>query len=123
MRFRPEQHIRRQSDFRAIRERGRRFNCGAFTFWCLRRDTDYEQASADVRRAAFIASTAAVGHAVRRNRAKRRLREVFRRHQDNLPAGTDSLLSARAAALETPFPELEARFLDACRKAAPSATP
>ena len=121
MRFRPEQHIRRQSDFRAIRERGRRYTCGAFTFWCLRRDADYEAAPADLRRAGFIASTAAVGHAVRRNRAKRRLREIFRRHQQNLPAGTDSLLSARAAAIETPVPDLEARFLDACRKASPPA--
>jgi ribonuclease P protein component, eubacterial len=123
MRFRPEQHIRRQSDFRAIRERGHRYTCGAFTFWCLRRDADPAQATADLRRAGFIASTAAVGHAVRRNRAKRCLREIFRRHQENLPAGTDILLSARHATLATPFPELESRFLDACRKAVPSPQP
>ena len=31
MRFRPEQHLRRQADFRAVREEGRRVECGAFT--------------------------------------------------------------------------------------------
>jgi ribonuclease P protein component len=33
MRFRPEQHLRRQGDFRAVRELGRRVDCGAFTLW------------------------------------------------------------------------------------------
>eukprot|EP01035_Chromulina_nebulosa_P012925 gene12926-biopygen10942 len=48
-------------------------------------------------RACIIASTAAVGNAIRRNRAKRRLRELFRAHQDRLPAHCDFLLIARAA--------------------------
>ncbi len=123
MRFRPEQHIRRQGDFRAIRERGRRYTCGVFTFWCLCHPPEPDNAPAGLRRAGFIASTAAVGHAVRRNRAKRRLRDVFRRHQLLIPPGCDILLSARAATVDAPFPELEARFLEACRKVVPAATP
>jgi ribonuclease P protein component len=63
-----------------------------------------------------IASTAAVGVAVRRNRAKRRLREVFRQHQAAVPRDCDLLLIARAAVVDCPMPELEKRFTDACRK-------
>jgi ribonuclease P protein component len=120
MRFRPEQHLRRQSDFRAVREKGRRYHCGAFTFWCLRRESASQSEADPIRRAGFVASTASVGHAVLRNRAKRRLREIFRRHQDHVPAGCDVLLSARADAVKTSMPEMEAQFVEACRKAAES---
>jgi ribonuclease P protein component len=65
-------------------------------------------------RACIIASTAAVGNAVHRNRAKRRLRELFRAHQKQLPAQCDYLLIARAAMTQRPFPELEKNFLAAC---------
>ncbi|HYP15887.1 MAG TPA: ribonuclease P protein component [Opitutus sp.] len=118
MRFRPEQHLRRQSDFRAIREHGRRIHCGAFMLWWLPR-AQTSGAPDPLRRVGVVASTASVGHAVLRNRAKRRLREVFRRHQEHAPAGCDLLLTARSNAVETPFPELEKKFVDACAKIAP----
>src|SRR6187549_200338 len=101
MRFRPEQHLRRQSDIRAVREQGRRVDCRAFTVWWMPRNA---RAPLDVTpetklpRVCVIASTKAVGHAVMRNRAKRRLREVFRHHQSHVPASCDLLLIARAAA-------------------------
>lgn len=122
MRFRPEQHLRRQNDFRAVREQGHRFNCGAFTLWCLRR-SDEKSAPGEIRRVGVVASTAAVGHAVLRNRAKRRLREIFRRHQDRVPAGCDLLLTARAQMVDAPMPELEKKFVEACTKLAPRSTP
>ena len=104
MRFRPEQHLRRQSDIRAVREQGRRIDCRAFTVWWKRRETPAVSENANAGpapasapahvpislsapRVCVIASTAAVGHAVRRNRAKRRLREIFRRHQSLVPSG------------------------------------
>ena len=115
MRFRPEQHLRRQSDFRAIRERGRRLQCGAFTLWCLPREP-----TTVVRRVGVVASTSAVGPAVQRNRAKRRLREVFRHHQDAVPAGCDLLLVARNSLNRLAYAEIEQKFTDACRQLAPS---
>lgn len=118
MRFRPEQHLRRQSDFRAVREQGRRINCGAFTFSCLRSVSS--AAPAPAPRVGVVASTAAVGHAVLRNRAKRRLRAIFREHQQRLPAGCDVLLTARTAVTTWSFAELEKKFLDACAQIAPA---
>ncbi len=67
-------------------------------------------------RVCVIASTAAVGNAVRRNRAKRRLREIFRHQQSAVPAESDLLLIARGAAVDVPMPEMMSRFSDACRR-------
>lgn len=116
MRFRAVQHLRRQSDFRAVREQGRRHDCGSFTLWWLRREATAGQTEAPISRLGVVASTAAVGAAVRRNRAKRRLREVFRAHQDLVPAGCDLLLVARASLNQLAYREVEQRFMAACHK-------
>jgi ribonuclease P protein component len=108
MRLRPEQHLRRQSDIRTAREGGRRVDCRAFTLWCRL------PGGSGLRRACFVASTQAVGNAVLRNRAKRRLREVFRRHQRALPVSCDVLFIARQAVNHWDFPQLERAFGDAC---------
>jgi len=113
--FRPEQHLRRQDDFRRMRAQGRRLDRGAFTLWWRRRE-DGAATPATTVRVGVVASTAAVGPAVRRNAAKRRLREIFRRHQDLVPPGSDLLLVARASLNRLEFAEAEARFIEACRQ-------
>ena len=121
MRFRPEQHLSRQSDIRAVREKGRRIDCRAFTVWWKPRDPvpagigTSSDASISTSRVCVIASTAAVGAAVQRNRAKRRLRELFRLQQQLVPPACDLLLIARAGARTWDFPELQKRFSEACR--------
>jgi ribonuclease P protein component len=116
MRFRAEQRLRRQGDFRAMRERGHRINCGAFTLWWRRREVSTGETAPKITRLGVTASIAAVGPAVQRNRAKRRLREVFRHHQDLVPAGCDLLLVARSTLNRLAYGELEQTFVDACRK-------
>lgn len=64
----------------------------------------------------MIASRAAVGGAPQRNRAKRRLREVYRLQQNCVPAGCDLLLIARAAVNSWPMPRLQQKFAEACRR-------
>lgn len=133
MRFRAEQHLRRQSDFRDAREKGRRQDCGAFTLWWYRRPpvVAAELVSAanapepvvpvQGPRVGVIASTAAVGKAVRRNRAKRRLRAIFREHQALVPAGFDLLMVARHALNRLEYRQVEQKFVEACRKNFPPA--
>lgn len=126
MRFRPEQHLRQQREIRAVREQGQRFDCRAFTVWWKIRGSIPPAARGDpaklapvssinVPRVCVIASTAAVGRAVLRNRAKRRLREVFRQQQHRLPANCDLLLIARSGSTTWPLPELGRKFAEACQ--------
>jgi len=155
MRFRAEQHLRRQRDIRSVREQGRRLDCGGFTIWYLRRsvcaascdpsslmpagnepsgsqgDTQPDDQSvscppriekpvpADLRRVCVVASTAAVGNAVARARAKRRLRELFRNHQDTVPPGYDLLLIARQSINRLEYREIERKFVEACPRIPP----
>ncbi len=93
-------------------------DCRAFTLWWLPRAGD-----APLRRACFVASTQAVGKAVLRNRAKRRMREIFRRRQDLLPPSCDLLLVARSLVNTWPLPQLDRAFADACGRMAPSPSP
>ena len=126
MRFRPEQHLRRPGEIRAVREQGRRLECRAFTIWWKHRDaagspqvnmeTKPASAAPALPRVCVIASTAAVGAATHRNRAKRRLREIFRHQQQAVPASCDLLLIARAATNDWSLPELEQKFSEACRQ-------
>jgi ribonuclease P protein component len=134
MRFRPEQHVRRQYDFRDAREKGRRFDCGGFTLWYYQRPSaptapvepsGVAQNAPESRpvvgpRVGVIASTAAVGCAVERNRAKRRLREVFRHQQQLVPADYDLLMVARHSLNRLEYTAIEQRFIDACRRLFPA---
>lgn len=120
-RLRAAQRVKRNRDFRAAREHGRRADYGAFQLlWLIRPAPD----DASPARVGVVASKAAVSNAaVLRNRAKRRLREVFRKHQHLVPAGIDLVLTARLAVLRQSFAEVEQRFITACRKLPSAQTP
>jgi len=81
MRLRASQRLRRSVEFRAVREQGRRMDCGAFQLtWRVRPAGE----APGPARVGVVASRVAVGNAVHRNRAKRRLRELYRRNQRRL---------------------------------------
>ncbi len=149
MRFRADQHLRRASDFNHVRTQGRRFDCGAFVLYYAPRapaplrpaDEAGPPASASAEpcatvpapatasaaakepetfaRAGFVASRSAVGNAVARARAKRRLREGFRAHQLAFPPGVDLVFVARRSLNGLEPAALDQRFLDLCHKLFP----
>ncbi|WP_407691031.1 ribonuclease P protein component [Rubrobacter marinus] len=51
-----------------------------------------------------------VGSAVTRNGVRRRLKEIFRSSRDGLPGDLDLVVSARPAAAEASFQELDDEF-------------
>ena len=57
-----------------------------------------------------------LGHAVVRNRVRRRLREIFRLNQGGLAQGYDMILVARTRAVGAEYRELERAFLSVCGK-------
>jgi ribonuclease P protein component len=118
MRLRAGQRLRRNGDFRAVREQGRRLDCGVFQFtWRVRPAGE----PATPARLGVVASRASVGNAVQRARAKRRLRELYRRHQHLVPPTVDLVLTARASLLRLDFAEATQRFIHACGKLTPPA--
>ncbi|MBD9184142.1 MAG: ribonuclease P protein component [Clostridiales bacterium] len=58
-----------------------------------------------------------LGHAVVRNRTRRRLREIYRLNEQSLAPGYDIVIVARSRAVEAPFDKLTASFLGLAEKA------
>ena len=113
------QRLRRNADFCAVREQGRRIDCGVFLLtWRVRPPGPPANP-----RVGVVASRAAVGNAVHRNRAKRRLREIYRQHQALVPPGLDLVLTSRISLLRLAFSESAQRFAQACKKLTPASTP
>lgn len=69
----------------------------------------------DKNRLGFTVSTK-LGHAVVRNRVRRRLREVYRLHEDELISGVDMVVVARVRAAHASYRELDESFVRLCRK-------
>ncbi len=57
-----------------------------------------------------------LGKAVVRNRMRRRLREVYRLHEQKLLPGFDIVIVARSAAVEADFAKLQSAFRHAAEK-------
>ena len=63
-----------------------------------------------------LVSSTKLGHAVVRNRCRRRLREVYRLEKPQLKTGYDIILVARSRTATAPCPELQKQFRRLCRK-------
>ena len=72
-------------------------------------------------RAGFITSRA-LGRAVVRNRVRRRLREIVRKHQRDLINGIWMVTIARASAARASYQQLEAEWLRLAKRASILAT-
>ena len=63
----------------------------------------------------FTVSTK-LGKAVKRNRVRRRLREIYRLHEGELARGADLVVVARGRAVTASYRQLETAFLSACKR-------
>ena len=57
-----------------------------------------------------------LGHAVVRNRVRRRLREIYRSHEARLADGLDMVIVARVRAASASYWELDRSFVRLCEK-------
>ena len=65
-----------------------------------------------------VTVSAKLGHAVVRNRVRRRLREIFRLSQPEMKQGYDIIIVARSRAVRATYRELTKDFLRVCEKLA-----
>jgi ribonuclease P protein component len=103
------QRLRTAGDFDEARRQGRRVETAPFTLR-MRMRTE------GPRRLGVIASRRA-GPSVSRNRAKRVLRELFRRNQEELPASCDIVVIVRANFFEHSFAAIKEQYLRAVKQA------
>jgi ribonuclease P protein component len=99
-RFRPAERIRRRAEFQDIYERGYRIRGRFGTLFLLARGAGPGRLG--------IAATRKLGGAVERNRAKRLIREVFRRNK--IAPGVDVVVVPRRELLDASLTVLEADY-------------
>jgi ribonuclease P protein component len=100
LKFRPAERIRRRAEFQQVYERGIRIQSRYSTLFIL--------ANAHKVGRLGIAATRKLGGAVVRNRAKRLIREVFRRNK--IAAGFDVVIVPRRELLDASLNTLEADY-------------
>jgi ribonuclease P protein component len=105
-RFRPQDRIRKRSEYQVIYDRGQRIPSGSFVLFVLR--------NALGRPRLGITATRRIGGAVKRNRAKRLVREIFRRNRSELE-DVDIVVNVRAALPGAEYRRLEAELLTRLR--------
>ncbi len=103
--------IKENRVFRTLYGRGRSSARRAMAVYVLKRRNQ------TVNRLGITVSVK-LGCAVVRNRARRRLREVYRLNEARLKSGFDIVVVARKAAAEAPFEQLQKEFLSLCRQLA-----
>jgi len=111
LRFPKSRRLTRDSEFRRVRTEGKTMRGDTLTIGFL--DNAEPNATA---RAGFITSKR-VGNAVVRNRTRRRLREIFRRHQHEFRGGIWIVTIASARAARGTFHSLEDEWLRLARRA------
>ena len=100
--------LKKNSDFRRLYAKGKSAVNPYLVVYCRRNRTGEN-------RLGYTVSTK-LGHAVVRNRIRRRLREIVRLNAPRLKTGWDIVLVARGRCLEAPYQKLNGAFLQACEK-------
>ncbi len=100
--------LKENHEFRRLYQRGASAVGKSMVVYCRKNKLGHN-------RLGLTASTK-LGHAVVRNRARRRLREVYRLNTPSLRQGYDIILVARGRAVTGKWQELNDTFLKLCRK-------
>ena len=95
--------VKQNSDFRRIYRRGRSAVSGGVVVYCLKNRKGMSRLG--------ITVSTKLGHAVVRNRVRRRLRELYRLHRQEMLPGYDLIVVARVRAVDMPYAKLEKQYL------------
>ena len=100
--------LKKNSDFRRLYNKGKSAVNPYMVVYCRRN-------KGQTNRLGYTVSTK-LGHAVVRNRVRRRLREIYRLNALKLSSGYDIVIVARTRCVGGDFWKMEKAFLSACEK-------
>lgn len=104
----PVERLRCPRAFRRVFQQGKKLLSPLFVLYILPTSQPYSRLG--------LAVSKRIGPAVVRNRVKRRLREVFRRHKDLLGPPCDIVVVARSAAAHAPSVDFTEQFCGLLRR-------
>ena len=106
MRF--SRSLKENSMFRRLYAKGKSAAGPYLVVYCRRNGTDGNRIGITVSKK--------LGHAVVRNRVRRRLREIYRLHEEEFLRGWDIVVVARSRAVGAPYAKLERAYLSLAQK-------
>lgn len=99
--FGPARRLRKRAEFKHVYETGVKAHGQYMSIFCVATDRGTTRLG--------VTATRKLGGAVQRNRAKRRLREVFRRRPET-SSGLDVVVNPRPSLLVAAFEAIEAEY-------------
>ena len=106
--MKPAVTLKKNYEFRRLYQRGASAAGGSMVVYCRKNKLGHNRLG--------LTSSVKLGHAVVRNRARRRMREVYRLHSPELKQGYDIILVARTRTVKVSWQELNDTFVKLCRK-------
>lgn len=100
--------LKKNSDFRRLYAKGKSAVNPYMVVYCRRNNTRENRLGYTV--------SAKLGHAVVRNRIRRRLREIYRLNSPHLRSGWDIVIVARSRCIDAQYSKMDRAFLEACTK-------
>jgi ribonuclease P protein component len=107
--FPKSSRLRRRSEFLRVQDGGRKLHTDSFLVFVS------PQKEAGPTRVGVTASRK-LGGAVQRNRVKRLVREVFRRHKMLFPGGLDVVFVAKKSAVDADYDQVVREIEKLCRR-------
>lgn len=100
--------LKENYEFRRLYRKGKSAVGGGMVMYCHKNKLGHNRLG--------LTASVKLGHAVARNRSRRRLREVYRLNQENLKKGYDIILVARTRTVTASWKELNDTFMKLSRK-------
>ena len=106
--MKPAVTLKQNYEFRRLYQKGASSAGSCMVLYCRKNKLGHNRLG--------LTASVKLGHAVVRNRARRRLREVYRLNSSQLRKGWDIILVARSRTVTASWKELNDTFLRLCRK-------
>ena len=106
-----ESRLRKHADYQRAYAAARKRQSASMSWFLAPQSPAFAGAALPARPRIGLTAGKVLGKAHQRNRIKRRMREVLRRHVDLLPPGCDLILHPRRSVLTVDFAKLEAEIV------------